>query len=117
MSIAVLAMACFFTWFCHKRQEMTIALVASILWLGLSVWFFLGGDALLPLGVLANDIIAWAFFLLMFIPLLLQMNKEIQHEAHGKRWTGYGTEPKEKGPTAYEAYRSTLYNHTRRRKG
>jgi len=114
MSIAILAMACFFTWFCHKRREILLALVASILWLGLSMWYFFGGDPLLPLGELANDIIAWAFFMLMFIPMLFQMNVEITHEAQGKRWTKYGQPPEERGPNGYERYRDLLYNRTRR---
>lgn len=114
MSIAILALAAFLTWMCHKRQEIVLALAAAIVWLGLSMWYFFGADALLPLGTLAYDIIAWAFFLMMFVPLLLQMNREIIHESQGKRYTKYGAPPKEKGPTAYEVYRDTLYNRTRR---
>jgi len=79
------------------------------------MWYFFGADPLLPLGELANDIIAWAFFILMFVPLLFQMNVEIRHEVRGKRWTRYGQPPEEKGPSEYEAYRDMLYNRTRRR--
>jgi len=114
VSIAILAMACFFTWFCHKRREILLALVASILWLGLSMWYFFGGDPLLPLGELANDIIAWAFFILMFIPLLFQINVEIKSEAKGRSWFEYGTPPREKSPSGYELYRKELSRRTRR---
>ena len=114
MSIAILAMACFFTWFCHKRPEILLALVAAILWLGLSMWYFFGGDALLPLGTLANDIIAWAFFILMWVPLLLQMNREIVHEKQGKKYTKYGQEPHEPVTPAYNLYREKLFNRTRK---
>jgi len=114
MSIAMLAVACFFTWFCHKRREILLAMVASILWLGLSMWYFFGGDPLLPLGELANDIIAWAFFILMFIPMLFQMNVEIRNEAGSRRWIEYGEPPKEKGPSEYERYREQLYRRMRR---
>ena len=114
MSIAILAVACFMTWFCHKRRNMLLALGASTLWLGLTMWFFFGGNALLPLGVLANDIIAWFFFIMMWVPLLLQMDVEIKHESSGKSWSKYGQEPSEKGPTAYENYRQILFQKTRR---
>ncbi|KKN45380.1 hypothetical protein LCGC14_0683660 [marine sediment metagenome] len=113
MSIAILAMACFFTWLCHKRRNILLSMAAAILWLGLSMWFFFGNSPLLPLGTLANDIIAWAFFILMWIPLLFQMDVEIQHEAHGKSYTKYGQEPHEAVTPAYDLYREKLYNRTR----
>ena len=115
MSISILAMACFFTWLCHKRRNILISMVAAILWLGLSMWFFFGDSPLLPLGTLANDIIAWAFFILMWVPLLFAMDVEITHEKNGRRWKQWSTEaPEGKGPTAYETYRETLYNRVRR---
>ena len=116
MSIAILAMACFFTWFCHKRREILLSMVAAILWLGLSMWFFFyGGDsALFPLDRTYSRIIAWAFFILMFVPLLFAMNVEIQHEAGGKRWKKWDTEPKEKVTPEYDLYREKLYNKTRK---
>ena len=113
MSIAILAMACFFTWLCHKRRNILLSMTAGILWLGLSMWYFFGSDPLLPLGTLANDIIAWAFFILMWVPILFAMDTEIRHEAQGKTWTKYGQEPREEITSAYKAYRTKLYNRTR----
>jgi len=90
-------------------------MVAAILWLGLAMWLFFGEGALLPLGSVANDIFAWAFVTLAFIPMLQAMDTEITHEMRGHSWKSWGEEPKPKNSSEYEDYRRKLYNKTRRR--
>ncbi|KKK53119.1 hypothetical protein LCGC14_3097980 [marine sediment metagenome] len=113
VTFIVLAFA--MTWFCHIRRNSLLTSATMILWLALAMGLFFGGTPILALGTLWVDIIAWFFFTMMWVPLLLQMDTEITHEKNGRRWKQWSTEaPEGRGPTAYEDYRDKLYGRTRK---
>ena len=97
-----------------RRRNILLAVAASMVWLALAVWLFLGSSAPIGLDASWKTILAWVFFIMLFVPLLLQMDTEIKMEGpKGKRWSTWGTEPERK-PSAYENYRDQLYGRTRR---
>jgi len=100
-----------------RRRNILLAVAASMVWLALAVWLFLGSSAPIGLDASWKTILAWVFFIMLFVPLLLQMDTEIKMEGpKGKRWSTWGAEPERK-PSAYENYRDQLYGRTRRYRG
>jgi hypothetical protein len=111
----MLLLAMFFTWFSRRVQNILIGLVTFMLWFSLGMWLFFSSSPPLAVGEAWVDVLAWAFVILAFLPLLFQMDVEIKHEEKGKSWTRYGQPPERKGPSAYEEYREKLFARTRRR--
>lgn len=98
-----------------RRRHILLAMASSMMWLVLSMWLFFSANAPIGFDETWKEMLAWVFFILVFVPLLLQMDTEITHEREGKKYTRYGAPPKEEGPSAYEEYRDKLFQRTRRR--
>ncbi len=111
VTFIVLAFA--MTVFCHRRQNSLLCAATMILWLGLAMGLFFGASPIFTFGELWVDIIAWFFFIMMWVPLLLQMDTEIQHEKDGRRWKKWDSAPHEEDTPALELYRDKLFNRTR----
>jgi len=112
--IGLLILGMFLMLFSNKRRNMLVSLTTFIVWFGLGMWLFFGDSAPIGFGDTWKEILGWGFLVLSFLPFIFAMDQEIMHEAQGKRWTKYGQEPKQKGPSNYERYRDALYNRTRR---
>jgi len=114
--LGMIFLATFFTWFSSRRQSMLISVVTFTIWFSMGMWLFFSSSPPLTVGEPWVDILAWGFVIMAFVPFLLQMDVEIRHEQRGKSWTKYGAPPEEKGPSAYEDYRTKLFNRTRGRR-
>lgn len=112
--LGFLGLACFFTWFSHKRRDILISTVAFLLWFGTGMWLFFSGDAPFNLTESYVQILAWVFVIMAFVPILMQMNTEIRHERKGRSWTEYGRKPEERSDTQ-EEYKRMIQNRWRRR--
>lgn len=112
--IGLLILGMFMMLFSNRRRNILVSLATFIVWFSLGMWLFFSDTAPIGFGEVWQDVLGWGFLVLSFLPWLFAMDQEIIHEAQGKKWTRYGTPPEEKGPTAYEAYRDTLYNRTRK---
>lgn len=100
MIIAFMVLAAFLTWFVSKRKNILIAVCAFLLWFGCAMWLFFTidpdtGSTILPLSENYAQLLSFVFLILMFIPLVLQMDTEIRHEKNGVSWVDYGDKPKE----------------------
>lgn len=98
-----------------RRRNILLALAASLMWLALAMWLFFGASAPIGLSETWKTIIAWVFFIMLFIPLLLQLDTEVKHEAEGHSWSTWGEEPTRKS-SEYEDYRDKLFLRTRSRR-
>lgn len=112
--IGLLILAMFMMLFSNKRKHVLVSLVTFIIWFAMGMWLFFSATAPIGFGEEWKDILGWGFLVLSLLPFVFAIDQEIVHEAQGKKWTKYGQPPKEKGPSAYENYRDTLYNRTRR---
>lgn len=112
--IGLLILGMFMFLFAGKRRNVLVSLGTFIIWFSLGLWLFFSASAPIGFGETWKDVLGWGFLVLSVMPLVFHMDVEVQHEAAGKRYTKYGAEPREKGPTAYEAYRDRLYHRTRR---
>jgi len=113
--IGLVFLAIFFTWYAGRRRHILIALISFTLWMSMAMWLFLSDTP--PIDGLSNtwvQILAWGFFSLAWLPWMLQMDIEIQHESQGRRWTDYGLPPREKPPRSYEEYARRLRERLRR---
>ncbi len=95
------------------RQSILFAMSSSMLWFVLFIWLFFSTTPPLTVGQTWVDILAWVFVMLVFVPWLVRMDTEIKHEADGKSWKRWDTEPHLKSDSEYEKYRRTLFNKTR----
>jgi hypothetical protein len=112
--IGLIILACFFMLVSFRKPNILVALVTFIMWFSLGLWLFLSTQAPVGFGEAWKDILGWGFLVASFLPWVFQMNVEIRNEKNGHSWTSYGEEPREVGPTGYEAYRDLLYNRTRK---
>jgi predicted membrane channel-forming protein YqfA (hemolysin III family) len=115
ISVALMALAVFLTWWSSRRKNILLALAAGILWFSLGMAFFFSAVPVIGLSESWKSIIAYVFLVLTFIPFLFQMDTEIRHEAEGHSWSTYGEEPKTTKKSEYEDYREKLFNRTGRR--
>lgn len=95
------------------RRNILIAIAAAVTWFALSMWLFFSDAAPFNLEDTYAQLLAWVFFLLMFVPLLLQLDTEIKHERNGYAFKTWGKQPKDRPLSAYEQYREILWNRTR----
>lgn len=112
--IGLIALAGMLTFFSWKRKSILISLSGSLAWLSLGFWLFFGDVTNLSLSSTWTPLLGWVFIMMTFACLLFLMDTEIVHEAHGKKWVVYGSEPKEEGLTSLEAYRKELRRRLRR---
>ena len=80
-------------------------------------WFALGMIMLTnAFGTTITDnwtlYLGWIFIMMSFSSLLIHMDTEITTEKDGKKWTEWGSRPKDK-ETSYERYRRELRSKTR----
>lgn len=113
--IGLLILGMFFMIFSGKRRSLVVALVTFMIWFSIGMWLFFSTAAPIGFGEPWKDILGWAFLVLSLLPWLFQMDTEIRHEAQGRSWSVYGSEPKEKGPSGYDQYKVQLRSRTRRK--
>lgn len=113
MSITIIALACFLTWFSGYRKNILLTFSASMAWFALSMWLFFSAEPLLSISEYHSQILAWVFVMLAFIPWLFQMDTEIMNEAGGKKWKSWGSPPSE-AVDRREEYRKRLRGGMRR---
>jgi len=103
MSIALLGLACFLTWFSHIHKNILLAMCCSLTWFGLAFWIFFGTAPLFDMAEQHSKILVWVFIMMTFIPWLFQMDVEIQNESNGRKWREWGSkpEPKKRSYTEY----------------
>ncbi len=114
MFIGLLFMGFFFMLLSSKRRNILVAMVTFLVWFSLGLWLFFSPTAPIGFGEVWQDMLGWSFLVLSFLPWLFQMDVEIKHEKDGYSYSSWGGEPRESGPTEYEAYRDKLYNRTRK---
>ncbi len=95
------------------KGRILVAMADALLWfaLGLAFWTNAWGTSI---GTGWTQVLGWVFFILTCVPLLMQMDTEIIHEAQGKKWSEYGSKPKQKMPTSYESYKAALHERVQR---
>lgn len=113
LTLVVLGLVLFLAAF--RWKDLLLSWSAGLTWLAIGFWWALGGIENFDLSENWMQILVVVPFLLFFVVMLRLMNTEITYEKEGKRWTGYGAPPREKGPSGYEAYRNQLYVRTRRK--
>lgn len=113
MTLGMMALAAFLTWFSFKVQNILISLSAGILWLGLAMWFFFAVPPLFNLATVYAQLIVWVFFMMTFVPFLALMNTEIKMEKDGMKWSEWGARPRDQ-VTGYERYKKELRGRIRR---
>ena len=110
----LIALACFFTWLSFIRPDILLRMAASLMWMALAFWLLIGGIAVLPLDESWTKILGWVFVILIFVPLIAQINTEIRHESGGHSWTTWGTPPEEEETNKTEEYKEHLRRRWRR---
>jgi len=92
----IIILAMFATGYSGFRKNILLAFIGFGLWFGLFMWLFFSTDAPFDLTENHAKILMWVFLLLSFLPLVLQIDTEIWHEAKGRRWKEFGGNPREK---------------------
>ncbi len=113
MSIGILVLAGFLTWFSFHRPNILISISAGVTWLGLAMWMFFGTTPLFDLGETHSKLLVWVFFMLTFVPFLALMDTAIQYEKDGKRWTEWGARPQDR-ESSYDKYKTELRRRVRK---
>jgi hypothetical protein len=108
MSEALMGLAFLMTVLTWKRPHILVAIIAGLLWFGLSMWFFFAPTPIIGFTERYQFIFAGAFFLLTFLPFLFIMDTEIRKSGKkGQSWTEWGAKPSD-GPKT-RAQRDTEY--------
>ena len=113
MTIAFLGLACFLTWATWTTRHILMGVCAFLTWFGEAMWLFFSAVPLFNFAELHTQLLAWVFFIMAFVPLLLLMDYQITKEKDGQKWTEWGARPKDK-ETNYERYKAELQRRTRR---
>lgn len=114
MSIALIALASFFTWFCSRRRDILLSVIAGLLWFSLAMWLFFSTAPPFDLTETHSQVLAWVFVILTFVPFILYMNVRISvTDSKGRTWEEYGDVPENK-VSSYEQYVKDLRSRTRR---
>lgn len=98
------ALAVFLTWASFKRKMLLLSIAAGLCWFALFVWFFFTGDPILGFAEEYQQIFAYVFLIMTFIPFLALMDTEIKWEKNGRSWSEWGEKPTEKQGSDYENY-------------
>ena len=112
MTIAFLGLACFLTWATWTTRHVLIAVCATLTWFGEAMWLFFSTVPVFPFSENHAFILAWVFFIMSFVPLLLLMDYQILKEKDGQKWTEWGARPKDKEST-YEKHRREVRKRLR----
>ena len=122
MIILLAVLGIFLTWFSSKRRDVLLTLCTALLWLGLAMWLFFSTTPVLGLSENYEQILAWVFFILIFVPIIIYMNTESRHEASTKggeriSWAEWGADVQDRlreKPDGYENYKKALRRRLRR---
>lgn len=112
MTLSIIGLVLFLAAF--RWKDMLLSYAAFFWWIALGFWWMMGDIENFGMDETWVQILVWLPFILAFSVILRLMNTEITHESRGHSWKSWGKEPTRKS-SAYEDYRTQLYNKTRRR--
>ena len=122
--LGLIAMGGFLTWYAGRRPNILLAFCAGLTWWGLAFWMFISASA--PIGLTEDwmKLLVWVFFILGFIPFLLQMDTEVKREMYNQKgkligsYSEFGGKPKGEKIDIQAEYKKMFHNkiHGRRRR-
>lgn len=96
-----------------RWKDILLSYAAALTWMAIGFWWVVGDITNFGLSESWSRILIFVPFILSFTVLLRLMNTEILMESKGKKWTEWGSTPKEEAPSRRDEYRKEL----RRRSG
>lgn len=92
-----------------RWRDILLSVSTAVVWMGIGFWWLNGGVSFLDLDETGTIFLLIVPFALGFVALLRLMNTEIRMEDGGRRsWTEWGSRPKTKSQSSYDAYREQL---------
>jgi len=124
----VAGIAVLLTFLSRRTHDLLLRIGASLCWLAMLVYLLVGGDANLSISNPWIQVLAFALFVMVIVPLTWQMKTDIRHEAsirgkggttgQSESYTLFEKKPKKKKLSTSERqaeYKETLRGKTRRK--
>ena len=116
MIILLVVVAIFLTWWASRIKNILVSLSASLVWFSITMWLFFDTTPLMGIGAPYQNLLLYAFAMLVFVPMLIHIDTEIRYEKDGRNWTEHGEKPNyENTVDAYSDYKKELQRRVRRR--
>jgi len=125
----VAGIAVLLTFLARNTHDILLRIGASLCWLAMLVYLLVGGDATLDIGETWVQVLAFALFVMIVVPLLWQIRTETKREASYRdklgrtqsiTYSAFERKPKNKKPTSAErqtAYREKVRGSDKKQKG